>query len=730
MTNTKRSIHWVANAAVLCGLFLVLSGCRKPNVAVAEEDMPKAVIAPELRMNGVGSLPGEVYQSQATSAIHWQPWTAESFERANAANRLVFAVVAMPQDFKFKEVMERLARDSNVLATINERYVPVLVDGDASREIGLLCADLCGEIQQPVQFPLFIWLTPERMPVAWVPMVSSPADTVAQFSYSNETVSRMWSEDAAYIRRNSGMDNDNRRQRMSQRKLAAQVSTQPAEDSLSAIDRLAGFYDSVSRNLDNSGGCFPSGALDLLSTVAAHPGLPKELRARCLGVTHELMADLLPSAMFDPLDGGVFASRARLSWALPNFQNDCFSQARAVTALGNVYRATNDARVLEKMLAAISYAEKQFMTSEGLFAAGMSLTADPSQWLWKIDDIKKALSAEDADWWIKLNGVTELGNLPMDADPSRSNFRLNSLGFSQTTAELAKEQSQSIEEFSGRLERIRNELLQVRNRRLGNSIRNDSSYATSSFLMVSAYASAFGVTGDVSYRDKAVALLEKSKVAFADGPRLNIFSKDAPKSIRAGRAFHYGLALQAGLDVSDITLDRKWTHWSEDLATTATESFVDSSFLKECPDDAKVLDLPITDLSMLFGESTAGVFSSVECRLAAQKRPPLKSFSDLVTPLPKFVFDQPMVHTDLLSAMIARHYPVTLLIGANLTSELKLAVQRLPLRVIQRREAVPDEGVPDGSVSVSFAGREGMVVSTPKALLEALQGASLQQPNP
>jgi uncharacterized protein YyaL (SSP411 family) len=322
--------------------------------------------------------------------------------------------------------------------------------------------------------------------------------------------------------------------------------------------------------------------------------------------------------------------------------------------------------------------------------------------------------------------MTELGNLPMDADPSRANFRLNSLGFSKTTAELAKEQSQSIEEFSGRLERARNGLLQARNRRLGNSTRNDSSHATSSFLMVSAYASAFGVTGDVSYRDKAVALLEKSKMAFADGPRLSIFSKDSPKSIGAGRAFLYGLAMQAALDVSDITMDKKWIHWSEDLATTAGEYFVDSGFLKECPDQAKVLDLPITDLSMLFGESTAGVFSSVECRLAAQKRPLLKSFSDLVTPLPKLVLDQPMIHTDLLSAMIARHYSVNLLIGANLTSELKLAVERLPLRLIQRREAMPTEGVPDGSVSVSFAGGESNFVSTPEALQKALQGASLQ----
>ena len=56
----------------------------------------------------------------------------------------------------------------------------------------------------------------------------------------------------------------------------------------------------------------------------------------------ELLVDLLPSPMFDPLDGGVFTSRRGTSWALPNFTRDCLSQARAAVALFNAYRATGE----------------------------------------------------------------------------------------------------------------------------------------------------------------------------------------------------------------------------------------------------------------------------------------------------------------------------------------------------------------------------------------------------
>ena len=84
-----------------------------------------------------------------------------------------------------------------------------------------------------------------------------------------------------------------------------------------AVSRqLASFYDPYSRSFDEAGGLFPSGAIDLLATAAIHPGVPAETRTRSLETTRELLADLLPSAMFDPLEGGVFSSRRGNSWAL------------------------------------------------------------------------------------------------------------------------------------------------------------------------------------------------------------------------------------------------------------------------------------------------------------------------------------------------------------------------------------------------------------------------------
>jgi hypothetical protein len=239
--------------------------------------------------------------------------------------------------------------------------------------------------------------------------------------------------------------------------------------------------------------------------------------------------------------------------------------------------------------------------------------------------------------------------------------------------------------------------------------------------MVSAYAAAFCATGDEVYRNKAATLLQRARDAFAVGPRLRVFDADAPPSLSAGRGFLYALAMQAILDVAVITTDDQWLVWSEDLATTSAELFTGGDFLKECSDDAKLVDLPVTDLVMLFDDSTAGLVSQAESRLAEIGRPLVESFSKLATPLPTYTVDRPVLHTDLLIATLARHYPVVVAFGTDLPPALRLAVERLPMRVFQRRAARDGEKIPAGAVKVSIGGKEnGTIITTPEALAEAL----------
>ncbi len=709
-------------AIALCGVVLAASSCRKGR-NTKNQDQTAAVIAPELQSNGLGVFPGAVYHNQVDSPIHWQPWTKESLTRAKDAHRLVFCVIAMPQQPVFQTILANLAHDPAIVAAINEHYVPILIDGDAAREMGLLTADLCSEIKRPLQLPLLVWLTYEGNPVAWIPVGSGPgpSSVVSLFNQSHLMVTQMWADSPSYMLKNSSMDNNSRRVRFKKRGESRVVSEQPAVDVVRSIRQLASLYDSFSRNFDEVGGLLPSGALELLATAATQPGLPSDVRARSLATIRELMLDILPSAMFDPLDGGVFAARSGGSWSMPAFARDCPGQARAAVALLQVYRATGDAKVLDKALGVLGFAEKSYLTDEGLFAIGLTPATAPNPWMWSIEEIEKELAPDDAAWWIKATRMQGLGNLPSEADPLRAFFRYNTVALAPTLAELAAGQSQSLADFTPRFEAVKARLLAARQRRFGQAKPDQASHAGATFRMVSAYASAFGVTGEDHFRAQAVALLQRARQSFGVGSRLRVFSKSAPDSLGAGRGFLYALALQAALDVAAITSDESWVLWSEDLAATAAELLVGDHLLKECPDDATLIDLAVTDPVMLFDDSTAGLMSLTEVRLADRSRPLAASLSNLTTPLPSNALERPILHTDLLLATLARHFKVSVVLGTDTPVELKRAIERLPMRTIQRRQARPDDQVPAGSVQVRLASGVTRLVTTPTELLDVVQ---------
>ncbi len=686
------------------------------------------VVAPELQSNGLAALPGALYQSQIGSPIHWQPWTKASLEKGRAARRLVFCVVALPQQPGFLKVLSALGNDPATVEAINSNYVPILVDGDASREMGLLTADLCAEINRPLQLPLMIWLTYDGNPVAWIPAPpSDPESVVALFNQSHSMVSQMWEDERllaegeeGYVLKNSTLDNANRRDRFQNRKVTSVSSDQPAVDVIRSIRQLVSLYDSFSRNFDEAGGLFPSSAIQLLATAAVRPGVPPDLRDRCLETTRDLLIDLLPSAMFDPLDGGVFLSRRGTSWALPSFIRDCPTQARVACSLIDAYRATGELRALEKALGLIAFAEKNYQTPEGLFAVGLAAESDPSKWMWSVEEVETILGPEDAGWWIAATQMKGLGNLPSEIDPQREYFRANTIGLAKPMSGIAAELSLSAEDFKPRFEAAKAKLLAVRESRIGKPPRDVVPHVGASLRMVSAYASAFGITGDEAFREKAVALLVRVREAFGEGPRLRAFAQEAPESVGEGRAFLYALALQSALDVAAITSDEQWLIWSEDVATTAAEMFTGDGFLKEVPDEAKIIDLPVTDLVMLFDDSTGGLVSMAECRLAELGRPLVSSFSELATPMPTYAMDRPILHTDLLLATLIRHYRLSVVAGEDLAPDLAEAVRRLPLRAVQRRNAGPEDEVPAGSVKVLLPDDQSLVVGSADALRQAL----------
>ncbi|MBK1881732.1 thioredoxin domain-containing protein [Luteolibacter pohnpeiensis] len=695
----------------------VLGACKQKQAAA--KSATAVELPAELQQNLIGSLPGPVYQSQQNSPIHWQPWTEATFDLAARSNRLLMVMIAMPQQPHFQKVLEALSEDPGIVEKINQNYVPVLVDADAAREMGLVLIDFWAELHQPASMPFCVWLTKDRNPVTFLAPNGQSAQVIRdQFGQTNSVIEEMWEHDQNYVYQNSALNSEQRAERMLKRWKSIEYSGTPEEDALKSVRALVSLYDPVSRTLDDAGGLFPASAIDLFAGVSLGVGIPDSTRKPAKEALEELLKDLLPSPMFDPLDGGIFSGRQR-SWMLPSFTKDCQTQAKSAIALIHAYEATGNQGALEKALAAIAFAEKYDQTPDGMFAFGMSAPSKTEDWLWTVDDVEKALPAQDAAWWIAITGMKKLGNLPSEIDVKRQFFRCNSLGMQESLAKTAKRLKVPVEELRASFEKSRKVLLDLRNARVGESV-DQTPHAGAVFRMVSAYAAAFGATGDETYRKKAIELLTKAKAEFQDGPRLLAYHADAPESVNGARAFVYGIAIQAAYDVEAITNDDSWLLWADDLVSTAMELFVTDDYIKECSDRAEIMHVAVADQAMLFDDSTAGLFSLVECLADAQGRPLPPGFSKHAGRYPLSAIQNPMLYTNVTQATLIREFGPVVVQSEDAPKELQLAVERLPLRVIPRKTADSKDEVPPGSIKIVYADGGSKVATTAEAVKEAV----------
>ena len=684
-----------------------------------------ADLDPELQKNNLLQLPGAVHRYATDSPIHWQPWTRETLDHAKESGRMIFAVVTTVQAPGFAEVLDTLAGDRHSIETINSTYLPVVIDADAAREIGILTANLAAEINHPLNLPFFIWMSPDANPVAWIPAGWVDAETTRdQFRRSHTLVSKIWEESPGYVVQNSEMDQQARQQRMARRKLQNLESENPALDTIRSIRQLTSLYDPLSRNYDEIGGLFPSGALDLLAAASMQPGLPADVRRRSDETTRDYIKDLLGSAMFDPLDGGLFSARRGSSWTLPTFHRNSITQARASMAMFRAYQATNDPLALERALGVLQFAEQNYRTSDGLFAIGYNPTSLPIDWMWTVEQIEKILGPEDGPWWVNLTSMEGLGNIPYEIDPERRYFRHNTISLRNTLEQLAAAEGSTAEAFRSRFHAAREKLLAARWKAIGDTPHDENPHATASFRMVSAYASAFTATGDETWRNKAADLLSRSREAFSHGARLHTFTGESPATISDARAFTYAIAIHALLDVVDITGNESWLDWCDDLATVMIENFIDSDLLLEASQDANVIDLPITDYTMLFEESSLGLINLAEARLAAKGRPLVRQLRQLAGSLPIGAVDFPVQYTDITLSFLTRQYPVTIVYNSETSDELMEHISRLPTRMFHRRTASADQEPPPGACLVIRG------TDTPVTVTNSADLANAALPNP
>ena len=689
------------SAIGLLALTTALSSCGKDEATAGKAAGPPPVIALEMQVNQMATGPQGLLAARKDSPVRWQNWEPAVLKRATDARRLVLVFVASAQYPGCMEALDLIDRDPKLVSRLNDEFLPVLADPEVVRECGIASALLAEESKANIAFPFLLILSPEGNEVAWRPVAHGTNSSFLEvFDKSTDLVAKMWADDPAFTLRNSKADHE---KRLTNLLPPDEVADPAARDAflIRTTRQLMSQYEPDIGILSGTGGLFPIGSLQCLASSSKDPAIPAEVAARCREAVAAFSKHVLSSAMVDLLDGGVYSSRRGNSWDLPVPQRTCMTQARAARAMVSLHASTGDPRSLEVAKGAVKFAEEQFATADGLFShQRQPVPTNLRDWLWTREQLETALTAEEASLWKALCEVQDLGNLAMEADPMREYFRLNSLSIRVPLAEAAAKAKVDAAQAAGLFESGRKKLLAARLARLPLPAAAATGSASPSFRMVSAYSALFTATGETAWRDKALVLAKKARETFSKDNLLIEQGPPVPAAVADARAFTYALAIQAALDLAEVTLDDSWRLWAGDLATVVAEQFRhDSGRLLEVRPASSPLQLPLMDRTMIFDDSTTGLMRMNAARLEALDQPPPPEIAKLVRSLPR-VETQPVVVTDSILAASFGRSRVIVELPANASAEWRDATTKLPLDRIARRigkESTVKIRRPDGS---------------------------------
>ena len=671
---------------LLLPLGILLPSCEQQSAKA--EARPEPIIHEDLKDNQLPGAPSTFLAAADQSPVHWQRWDPDILTKAKDSQRLIFAVIGSSRYPGCFEAMRVIDDRASIVRRLNDEFVPVLVDLDICRETSLLASILSPETGQPVSFPFFLVISHEGAPVTWQPLhYSSPEDVLDFFDNSLDVISRLWN-DPEYVLKDSATKIQMRKSRLP--KPDPRIN-EPAERLVAfqtGIRRINSFYDEDIQTLAGAGGLFPFGLLDALALATTSDALPESATEKSQEALNGILGELLNSAMIDPLDGGVYASRRGNSWNLPSFHRNCATQAKAARVFARIHSLTGHPGALEVARNAVEFAEANYRTQNGLF----SLTGKPSsapdlEWLWKEEELKSTLSEKEFNLWKQLSDIRSLGNIPSEAAPTGRLFRLNSLRIQRPLDLAAERAGLSQNEASTLFESGRKKLLKGRDSRMTPPRHDSNPSASANFRMVSAYSALFTATGDRSYLDRALALGKKCRTSFAGSRFLNERPGESAEVMSDGRAFTYALATQAALDLGAVTLEDEWYQWARDMSTLLGEHFIiDGERLVEARESSRVVDLNFEDRVMTFGESTSGLLRVNLVRLGAlgfQIPPALRPWAESLPDLRNY----PIVHTDVLRALALETGSSTIIVGNKAPSEMRERVSALPLESYVRRDS-------------------------------------------
>jgi uncharacterized protein YyaL (SSP411 family) len=504
----------------------------------------------------------------AYNPVDWYPWSDEAFAKAKAEDKPVFVSIGY-STCHWCHVMEKECFDDvEVAKLMNEAFVSIKVDREERPDLDGSYMAVCQAMGRSCGWPLNVIMTPDKKPffiASYIPKQSrfglaGMADLVPQIREVWLTRRSELEAVADDVRlRIADME-----KRTSDEEVGKEVLDEAYEKLMLIFDEAHGGFGDAPK--------FPTPHnLLFLMRYWKRTGEKNALR-----MVEKSLRSMRAGGIFDQIGLGLHRYSTDAEWLVPHFEKMLYDQALLALAYIEAFQATGAEEFAVTAREVLGYVLRDMSSSEGGFFSAEDADTEGEEgkfYLWTEQEIRSALLPGDADLAVTLFAIEARGNYYDPAERGRNGK--NILHFPKPLSQLAAELNTTVSDLTPRVDKIREVLYEIRQRRV-HPAKDNKVLTDWNGLMIAALAKAGQAMGDERYQQAAVEAADFFLKTMREG---NVLFHRFVKGERAVEGFldDYAFLSWGLIEVYEAGFDEKYLKAAFELTNVMVQRFWDDA---------------------------------------------------------------------------------------------------------------------------------------------------------
>jgi hypothetical protein len=419
--------------------------------------------------------------------VDWFPWGEEAFEKAKKEDKIILLSIGYAT-CHWCHVMERESFENETTAKLmNENFVCIKLDREERPDIDKIYMDALHAMQQQGGWPLNMFLTPEKKPIAggtYFPPVAKYGRK--SFNEVLEIIKNIWKEKREELIQSSESIANYLKEDASHRE-----TDLPNSDCFEiAFQQFDKYFDETfygfKTNMVNK---FPPSMG--LSYLLSYYNSTKQDRA--LFMVEKTLQAMKKGGIYDQIGGGISRYATDQRWLVPHFEKMLYDNSLFLIALAECFSITRNEFYKTSYYDIVNYIRRDMTLEVGGIASAEDADSEGEEgkfYIWSLEEFRK-ICGEDSSILEKFWNVTEEGN-----------FEGHTILNEDFHIDFIQENQLDAKEFATKVNQAKQKLLEVRSKRI-RPLKDDKILSSWNSLYVRALAIGASVFQDSSLFDDA-----------------------------------------------------------------------------------------------------------------------------------------------------------------------------------------------------------------------------------